>query len=180
MKVQSPFNRADRMRAIAYWTFTLPVAFENAAGALWVLLRIEYPRLILAHLGYPQYLQYILGPWELAGAAALVAPRLPRIKEWAYAGAFFKYSAAFVSFHFASVFVFGSGLGVTADRPDIGAAIMAVSTLISWALRPPDRRLAERPPVGEASVLPWIASAVILGLLLILSLFLLPKGVPPR
>jgi hypothetical protein len=57
---------------------------------------------------------------------------------------------------------------------------MAVFTLISWALRPPDRRLAERTPLGETSALSWIASAVILGLLLILSVFWLPKGMPPR
>jgi hypothetical protein len=30
------------------------------------------------------------------------------------------------------------------------------------------------------SALPWIASAVILDLMLILSLFYLPKGLPPR
>lgn len=64
MKIQSILNGTDRIRTIAYWMFTIPVAFENAAGAIWVLLRLEYPRLVLAHLGYPQYIQYILGPWE--------------------------------------------------------------------------------------------------------------------
>jgi hypothetical protein len=63
-QTQSIFNRPDRIRTIAYWTFTLAVAFENAAGAMWVFLRVEYPRLILLHLGYPQYIQYILGPWN--------------------------------------------------------------------------------------------------------------------
>jgi hypothetical protein len=178
-KIRSIFNRTDRINAIAYWTFTLPVAFENAAGAIWVFLRIEYPRLVLAHLGYPQYIQYILGPWELACAAALVAPRLPRVKEWAYAGAFFKYSSAFISFLFAGSHLFAGSRVFTADRPDISAAVMTIFTVISWALRPPDRCLAERTPVGETSALLWIASAVILGLLLTLSLFLLPKGVPP-
>jgi hypothetical protein len=116
----------------------------------------------LAHLGYPQYFMYILGPWQLACAAALLAPRLPRVKEWAYAGAFFNYSSAFVSHLFAE------------DPPDIGSVVMAVLTVISWALRPPDRRFAEPTPVGDTNALSWVAPAVILGLMLILSLFRLP------
>jgi hypothetical protein len=156
------FKRADRTRTIAYWTFTLPVAFENAAGSMWVFMRLEYMRVMLAHLGYPQYFSYILGPWQLACAATLLALRLPRAKEWAYAGAFFNYSSAFVSHLFAG------------DPPDIGAAVIAVLTVISWALRPPDRRLAESMPAGKTSALSWIVPAVILGLMLILWRFSIP------
>jgi hypothetical protein len=123
----------------------------------------EYLRTMLAHLGYPQYFKYILGPWQLACAAALVAPHLPRVKECACAGAFFNYSSAVVSHLFAG------------DRPDIPPAIMAVFTVMSWALRPPDRRLAESMPMTETRPLSWAASAVILGVLLVLSLFWLPK-----
>jgi hypothetical protein len=166
-----------RYRTVAYWTFTLPVVFENAAGAMWLFSRFipgisrlhatavfaEYVRVMLAHLGYPPYFQYILNPWQLACAAALVAPRLPRVKEWAYAGAFFNYSSAFISHLFAG------------DGPDIAAAVTGVFTVISWMLRPPDRRLAESPPASQTGALPWVASAIILVLMLILSLFWLPK-----
>jgi hypothetical protein len=48
----------------------------------------------LAHLGYPTYFATIVGTWELLGAAAIVAPELPRVKEWAYAGMFFALSGA--------------------------------------------------------------------------------------
>jgi hypothetical protein len=161
---QAISNRADRIRTIAYWTFTLPVAFENAAGAMWVFsLRLNFLTVTLAHLGYPQYFKYILGAWQLACAATLLAPRLPRVKEWAYAGAFFNYSSAVVSHLFVG------------DPPDIGAAVMIVFTGTSWALRPPDRRLAGSMPVGQTSAISWIASAVTLGLMLILSLFSLPR-----
>ena len=44
---------------------------------------------MLAHLGYPQYFANILGAWQLAAAAALIAPGLPLVKEWAYAGVLF-------------------------------------------------------------------------------------------
>jgi len=157
------FNRTDRIRTIAYWTFTLPMVYENAAGAMWVLLRLEYLRVMLAHLGYPQYFMYILGPWQLACAAALLAPRLPRLKEWAYAGAFFNYSSAFVSHLFV-------GNGPTLTSPPL---FMVVLTVISWALRPSDRRLAES--IGGTSALSWVATAAILSLMLILSLFSLPQ-----
>ena len=40
-------------------------------------------------LGYPLYLASILGVWKLLGAAAITAPGLPRLKEWAYAGVLF-------------------------------------------------------------------------------------------
>ncbi len=51
---------------------------------------------------------------QLACAAALLAPRLPHVKEWAYTGAFFNYSSALVSHLFAG------------DPPDISAAVLGV------------------------------------------------------
>ena len=41
---------------------------------------------LIERLGYPLYLLLILGIWKLLGAVALVIPRFPRLKEWAYAG----------------------------------------------------------------------------------------------
>ncbi|HVR46758.1 MAG TPA: DoxX family protein [Candidatus Binatia bacterium] len=140
---QAISNGFHRIRTIAYWTFTLPVAFENAAGAMWVFsFRLNYLAVTLGHLGYPQYFKYILGAWQLACAATLLAPRLPRVKEWAYAGAFFNYSSAIVSHLFAG------------DPLDVGAAVMIVFTVVSWALRPPDRRLGGSMPVGKTSAIP--------------------------
>jgi hypothetical protein len=158
------FVRNGRGRMIAYWAFTVPVAFENAAGAMWVFLRLDYLRVMLAHLGYPPYFMYILGPWQLACAAALLAPRLPRAKEWAYAGAFFNYSSAFVSHLFAG------------DAPDFFAAGLAIVTAVSWALRPENRRLAKSMAVGETSARSWVTAAMILVLMLVLSLFFLPQS----
>jgi hypothetical protein len=57
----------------------------------------------------------------------------------------------------------------------MAAAVMVALTVISWALRPPDRRLAESMPVSETSALSWVPAAGILGLLLVLSLLWLPK-----
>ena len=87
-------GRSAWVRAIAYWLLTIVVAFEMAAGSLWDLLRIEYVRVVITHLGYPIYFLFIIGIWKLPCALALLAPRFPRLKEWAYAGAFFNYTGA--------------------------------------------------------------------------------------
>ena len=44
---------------------------------------------MMVRLGYPPYLPLITGVWKLPCAMALVSPRFQRVKEWAYAGAFF-------------------------------------------------------------------------------------------
>jgi hypothetical protein len=46
------------------------------------------PRLLeaMAPLGYPRYFFALLGAAKLLGAAALLAPRWPTLREWAYAG----------------------------------------------------------------------------------------------
>ena len=51
----------------------------------------------MSHLGYPIYVLNILGAWKLLGAVALLVPRLPILKEWAYAGVTFNMTGAIVS-----------------------------------------------------------------------------------
>lgn len=84
-------------RTITYWTFTVLLVFELVAGSVWNLMQIEWVHIQLNHLGYPLYFSRILGVWQIGGAAVIIAPRFPRIKEWAYAGAFFEFSGAVAS-----------------------------------------------------------------------------------
>src|SRR5262249_23590007 len=91
----------SRLAIVAYWTLTLIAAAEMVAGSVWDLLRIEYVRAIFAHLGYPLFLLSILAAWKLPCALALLVPRFPRLKEWAYAGAVFNYSGAAASHLFS-------------------------------------------------------------------------------
>ncbi|SRR6266446_8988947 len=65
------------------------------------------------------------------GAIALLAPRFPRLKEWAYAGTFFELTGAAAS-HVAR----GDDEGTL-----IWPLLFAVPTVISWALRPQSRTL---------------------------------------
>ena len=86
-----------RIRIISYWTFTVLLVFELAAGSLWNLFQIEWVRVQLNHLGYPLYYTYIAGVWQIGGAAVIIAPEFPRLKEWAYADSFFQFSGAVAS-----------------------------------------------------------------------------------
>jgi hypothetical protein len=161
--------RARRTRKVAFWLLTMIVVWETIAGSLWDLLRIEYVRVVFAHLGYPLYLLTILGVWKLPGALVILAPGLPRLKEWAYAGVFFDYSGAAAS-HF---------LVHDPAARWVGPLVFAGITLASRALRPPELR--QSASVGARSTgrrWEWTILAVI-GLA-VLSLLTLPKGAPPR
>jgi uncharacterized membrane protein YphA (DoxX/SURF4 family) len=127
-----------KLKLIGYWVATAAIALEALAGGVTDL--IHGPALlfagdpivpVLARLGYPVYLLTILGCWKLLGAIALLAPRFPRLKEWAYAGTFFVYVGAAASWAAR-----GGGLGDL-----IAPLILAMLTLASWALRPPSRTL---------------------------------------
>jgi hypothetical protein len=143
---------------------TLIVSFELVQGATWDLLQV----VPLSVLGYPQYFAFIIGVWKLPCAITLLVPRFERLKEWAYAGAFFMFSGAAASY----VFV---GIGDSNWIPLlIVPSLFAAITLASWALRPADRRLAA--PAERTSLPPraWIVPVVIVFAFLAISLSTLP------
>jgi uncharacterized membrane protein YphA (DoxX/SURF4 family) len=129
-----------KTKVISYWVTTIFTALELLAGGVTdlihgrtALVAGEPVAEVLAHLGYPVYLLTILGVWKLLGAITLLAPRFPRLKEWAYAGSFFVYAGAVAS-------------GMVRGLDDPGTfiwppLIFAALTLASWALRPQSRTL---------------------------------------
>jgi uncharacterized membrane protein YphA (DoxX/SURF4 family) len=122
----------SRGRTIAYWVTTVLIVFVLGAGGVGDLLRPPQVVEIMAHLGYPAYVCVILGVWKVLGVIALLAPRTPRLKEWAYAGTVFDFTGAAAS-HIA----------VSDSAGDIATpVILTLIAAASWALRPPSRRLA--------------------------------------
>ena len=119
------------LRTGAYWTVTAVVIGEAAVGGTLDLLRMApfYP--VLLDLGYPSYLSTILGAAKILAAVVIAAPRLPRLKEWAYAGVLINMVGAMAS-HLA-----------VHDSLDnlVAPAAFAVLALLSWAARPASRRL---------------------------------------
>ena len=126
-----------KMKEIGYWTATAAVVGELVVGGIAGLLHgrawLVGPSIdeTMQHLGYAAYVVKILGSWKLLGAIALLAPRFPRLKEWAYAGTFINMTGAAAS-HAAC----DDNMGKI-----ISPLIFAILTLASWALRPQSRTL---------------------------------------
>jgi uncharacterized membrane protein YphA (DoxX/SURF4 family) len=133
---------------IGYWATTSLVALAFAAGGAMDLSGAPAVLESMAKLGYPAYLASLLGVWKLLGVAAVLTPRFPRLKEWAYAGMFFDLSGAAVS-HAAS----GDGMGKLATP-----LVLLSLVLVSWSLRPEGRTLKAleertgRTALGRAAV----------------------------
>jgi uncharacterized membrane protein YphA (DoxX/SURF4 family) len=101
------------------------------SGALAELAQLQPNIEGMQTLGYPIYLMTILGTWKVLGSIALLAPRFPRLKEWAYAGMFFNMTGAAVSH-----------LVVGNEAWHVWyTASLAIVVLVSWALRPASRTL---------------------------------------
>jgi hypothetical protein len=121
---------STRARSVAYWVSTVTVAAELALGGVWDIMRTDYVReVVVQQLGYPAYFLVIMGVWKVPGAVALVVPCVPRLKEWAYAGAVFTYTGAAASH-----------LAVGDPAFALGPMGFTAIALASWALRPPVRR----------------------------------------
>ncbi|WP_435522338.1 DoxX family protein [Chryseobacterium indoltheticum] len=68
------------------------------------------------------------------GVIAILIPKFPLLKEWAYAGFFFAMSGAAIS-HFAV------GQSFTEAVP---ALILLAVTILSWHFRPSDRKIISK------------------------------------
>ncbi len=123
--------RAERNKVIAYWVTTALLAGELGLGGVWDVLKVPQVREVTDRLGYPGYFLVILGVWKLFGAIAVIVPRFPRLKEWAYAGIVFNLTGALAS-HMAS--------GVIGSGTLVYLVVMMGVTAASWTLRPPSRR----------------------------------------
>jgi uncharacterized membrane protein YphA (DoxX/SURF4 family) len=124
-----------KTKTLTYWASTAILAFVLLSGGLAYLAHQADAEAGMAQLGYPSYLLVIVGVWKLAGGLVVLAPRLPRLKEWAYAGALFDLTGAAAS-HLAR--------GNDARHVIVPLAL-AIVALVSWATRPAGRTLRVTP-----------------------------------
>lgn len=120
-------------RKIGYWAATGLAALAFGAGGVMDLLGPKEVVEGMAHLGYPAYFAGLIGAWKVLGAIAIVVPRFPRLKEWAYAGMIFDLTGASYSH------------AMSHDPADAVITPLVISALVvaSWALRPASRVLGE-------------------------------------
>jgi hypothetical protein len=117
---------------IIYWVATLWLALGMTSTGVVQLLKIKEEAAMMERLGYPLYFLTIIGVWKIAGVIAVLVPRSPLVKEWAYAGFFFTMSGA----------IFSHAVVGDPAKDFFGPILLLVLTVVSWYFRPPERKLA--------------------------------------
>jgi hypothetical protein len=120
-----------RRNKIVYWVVTIWLALGMVSTGLVQVVRVEEEVDTMTRLGYPVYFLTILGIWKILGVVAILVPKFPLVKEWAYAGFFFAMSGATLS-RIAS----GGSIGEIAP-----SMLLLFLTVTSWYVRPSDRRI---------------------------------------
>jgi hypothetical protein len=133
---RSDVRGSINLKAVTYWICTGLTAFFFIPGGLAYAMAVPDVVQGVVQLGYPLYFIQILGVWKVLGGLAVLAPGLPRLKEWAYFGMFVDLTSASV----ASA-VMGPSIGAEWWHV-LAPLIVAVILAGSWALRPSSRRLA--------------------------------------
>ena len=121
---------------LIYWIATLWLALGMLSTGIVQLLKMKAEGAAsgadgIAHLGYPIYFLTIIGIWKVLGVIAVLVPRFPLVKEWAYAGFFFAMSGAIFS-HIAV----GDPL-----KEIFPSSLLLILTVVSWYFRPAIRRV---------------------------------------
>ncbi len=116
---------------IIYWIATIWLCLGMTSTGIVQLLQIsEEVDMMHNKLGYPLYFLTILGIWKLLGVIAVLVPKFPLVKEWAYAGFFFVATGALFS-HIAINDV---------PMEYFGPTLLLVLTIVSWYFRPDSRK----------------------------------------
>jgi hypothetical protein len=117
---------AGKASKIIYWISTIWLALGMLSTGIVQLLKVQAEVDNITHLGYPIYFLTILGICKILGVIAVLTPKFPVLKEWAYAGFFFAMSGAIFS-HIAS------GNSINEIFPPL---LLLILTVVSWYYRP--------------------------------------------
>lgn len=116
---------------IIYWVATIWLSLGMVSTGIVQFIQMEEEVQKMNTLGYPSYFLTIIGVWKILGVVAVLIPKFPLLKEWAYAGFFFLMSGAVFS-HLA--------VGDHAIE-FFGPSLLILLTLFSWYFRPDNRKL---------------------------------------
>ena len=131
-----PMGKAAK---IIYWIATVWLALGMLSTGLVQLFKAKEGQGgvdMITHLGYPVYLLTLLAVWKILGVVALLIPKYPLLKEWAYAGFFFIMSGAIFSH-----IVLRDGMNEI-----FPALLLLILTMVSWYFRPANRKLSALAP----------------------------------
>ena len=119
-----------KAQKITYWVATIWLSVGMLSTGIVQLVQMKEEVDNFTTLGYPAYLMTIIGVWKVLGVVAILIPKFPLLKEWAYAGFFFAMSGAILS-HIAVD---------DAAMELFGPALLLVLTTVSWYTRPQSRK----------------------------------------
>jgi len=120
-----------KRQKIIYWISTIWLALGMVSTGVVQLLNVKEEVELMLDLGYPTYFLKILGVAKILGVVAVLLPKLPVLKEWAYAGFVFSMTGAIIS-HLAS------GNPAKDVFPPL---LLLVLSVVSWYSRPADRKV---------------------------------------
>jgi hypothetical protein len=116
---------------IIYWIATVWLSLGMLSTGIVQLLKVKEEVAFVIKMGYPDYFLTILGVSKIMGVIAILIPKFPLLKEWAYAGFFFTMIGAIYS-HIAT------GNPLSEILPPI---LLLILTIVSWYFRPLRRKL---------------------------------------
>ncbi|MEZ5346944.1 MAG: DoxX family protein [Pyrinomonadaceae bacterium] len=122
----------SKTNKIIYWIATLWLALGMTSTGIVQLIRMDDEVKNFSNLGFPLYLMTVIGVWKILGVIAVLVPKFPLLKEWAYAGFFFTMSGAMISH-----IVIGDPF--TYIFPPL---LLLVLTVVSWYFRPQERKFS--------------------------------------
>lgn len=121
----------SKRNKIIYWIATIWLSLGMLSSGIVQLFHVKDEVAFILAMGYPLYFLTILGFWKILGVVAVLIPRAPLLKEWAYAGFFFAMSGAAYS-HIA----LGNSM------KDIFPPLLLITlTVVSWYFRPPSKKV---------------------------------------
>lgn len=121
----------SKTKKIVYWVATIWLALGMTSTGIVQIIGMQEELDMITALGYPIYILPLLGTLKLLGVVAILAPRFPLLKEWAYAGFAFTVIGATYSH-----LVAGDGMTEL-----FGPLLLLVLTTASWYFRPANRKL---------------------------------------
>lgn len=121
---------------IIYWVATVWLCLGLISTAIIQIFKVKTDGAggvqNVDHLGYPGYVLTLLGLWKILAVVALLLPRRPVLKEWAYAGIFFTVTGALYSH-----LMVGDPVSLL-----IPGLLYLVLIVFSWYFRPDEKKIA--------------------------------------
>lgn len=121
----------SKKNKIIYWIATIWLSLGMLSTGIVQLLKTEEEVNMMTRLGYPVYFLTIIGVWKILGVVAVLIPKFPLLKEWAYAGFFIAMSGAVISH-----LIIGNEA-----KEFFGPTLLLILAMVSWFFRPADRKL---------------------------------------